>query len=76
MCTYIYYVTALEAYGSEAVDQHNAGDSMKTAGGFKAEEGSQDKGRHGVMKGGVIAVIMDSAELFCIFASVFVSVCY
>lgn len=45
VCTYIYYITALRAYGSEAVDQHNDGDSMKTWRGFKPEEVSQDRER-------------------------------
>lgn len=32
-CAHIYYITALQAYGSEAVDQRNDGDR-----GFKLEE--------------------------------------
>jgi len=45
VCTHIYYTTDLHAYGSEALDRHNDGDSMKTRRGFKPEEMYWDVGR-------------------------------
>lgn len=72
VCTHIYYITALQAYGSEAVDQHNDGDSMKTRRRFQPEEGSQDRKRSGVVEGGVSVDIVAFAEpcCRCVFGSV------
>lgn len=48
VCTYIYYITALHAYGSDAVNQHNDGDGIKTRRGIKLEEGTEiGQGREG-----------------------------
>lgn len=50
--TCIYYITAPHACGSEAADQHHDGDSIKTRGGFKLEEGYLDREREKQGQGG------------------------
>lgn len=62
--THIYYITSLHAYGSEAADQHNDGDSRKTRRGFKPEEGTGiDRENLQDMKGGAAVVIVAFTEL-------------